>query len=172
MSRQLYKCAIVKILSVTFEYFTVEDCRKETVMDAQREIQESSDTSGYTKIHCFIPDSKNQGQTKVFSEADEFNIKHIVHFKHEEYRVEDIRGFIYCKYGREWWVACVLQMNDNEIHLMFLHPSDPSKSFMCPSSPDIVSVPPSEMLKSRSRDCSRSRTYVVSERNPVALLRN
>jgi hypothetical protein len=36
MSRQLYKWAVVKRSSVTFEYFTIDDCRKEAVMLEER----------------------------------------------------------------------------------------------------------------------------------------
>lgn len=85
------------------------------------------------------------------------NTKHVVHIKNKEYEMED-RGFVTYKYDRAWWVARVLQVNDSEIHLMFLHPFDPSKSFIW-ASPDILSVPASKVLKSGSRNSSRLHIY-------------
>jgi hypothetical protein len=40
----------------------------------------------------------------------------------------------------------VLQVNDSEIQLTSLHPSDYSRSFMYPPPPDTVWVPASKML--------------------------
>jgi hypothetical protein len=44
----MYECTIVKIPSVTFQYFTSED-HKETNHNAEREVQERLITSGYSK---------------------------------------------------------------------------------------------------------------------------
>jgi hypothetical protein len=77
---------------------------------------------GTQKIHCVIPASKNQVQTKAFSEENVVNTTHIVHLQNKEYEMEDIRGFVNCEYDRKWWIACVLQVNGSEIQLTFCIP--------------------------------------------------
>jgi hypothetical protein len=62
---------------------------------------------GKQKIHCIIPASESQVQTKVFSEANVFRNIHTVLLQDEECQVEDIRGFVSCKYDRKWWLVCV-----------------------------------------------------------------
>jgi hypothetical protein len=69
--------------------------------DARGEVQESSNTPGYTKMHCAIPVSKKkkknrikQLQAKVFSEANLFNTTNIAHLEDKDYQVEDVRGFL------------------------------------------------------------------------------
>jgi hypothetical protein len=115
-------------------------------------------------MHCVIPASRNQIQTKVFSEASMFNTTHTV-LQYEEYQVEDIRGFVTCKYDRKWWFVCVLQVNDSEIQLTFLHhPSAPNKSFMYPSPPDILWVAASKVLTKVDPETATGHTYIISER--------
>lgn len=73
----------------------------------------------------------------MFSETTKPNTTHTVKYtcREEEYQMEGIRGSVTCKYDDT--VAHVLQVNDNEIQLTFLHPSGPSKFFMYPSPQDI-----------------------------------
>jgi hypothetical protein len=76
--RQLYERAVVNIPSVTFECYTVEDHSKEMIMLEER-FKKAQTLPGTQKIHCVIPASRNQVQTKVFSEENVFNTTHIVH---------------------------------------------------------------------------------------------
>lgn len=64
--RQLYKWTVVKIPSVTFEQCTFEDHRKEMMMVEEK-------FRKYPKILYIIPASRNQVQTKVFSETNVLN---------------------------------------------------------------------------------------------------
>jgi hypothetical protein len=91
--------------------------------------------------------------------------QHIVHLQDEEYQVEDIRGYVTCKYDRKWCLVCVcvcVQVNDSEIELTFLHHSGPSKSFMYPS-PPLVGFSLKSACKGGSGNCN-VRTYVISGR--------
>jgi hypothetical protein len=63
--RQLYKWAVVKIPSVSFEYCTAEDHSKDMMMLKERS-RKAQTLSGTQKIHCVIPASRNHIQTKVF----------------------------------------------------------------------------------------------------------
>jgi hypothetical protein len=54
--------------------------------------------------------------------------------------------------------VCVLQVNGSEMQLTFLHPSGPSKLFMC-SLLDILWVPASKMD-------SETEIYAMSEKEP------
>jgi hypothetical protein len=67
--------------------------------------------------------------------------------------------------------VCVLEVNDSEIQLALLHPSEPSKFFMYPSQPDILWAPPSKLLVKVEPETAAC--HMLSfKRDPVVLLRN
>ena len=51
-------------------------------------------------------------------------------------------------YEKEWWVACVLQLDEDEsaVKVNFLHPQGPSRSFRFPATPGILTVPIESIL--------------------------
>jgi hypothetical protein len=96
----------------------------------------------------------------VFSEANVFNTTHILKLQDEGYQVEVIKGFVTCKHDTNWWLECVVQVNDNGIQLTFLHPSGHSKFFMYPSLLHILWVPVSKV----DPETATGHTYVISEK--------
>jgi hypothetical protein len=108
------------------------------------------------KIHCVIPDSKGQVQTEVFSEPSTFSTTHMVHLQDEECQVEDIRGFVTCKYDKVMGWMCVT----SEWQWHFFYPFGPSRSFMNPSLPDILWVPVSKM----DPETATCHAHVISEK--------
>jgi hypothetical protein len=86
------------------EYCTVADHSKEMMMLKER-FRKTQTLLGTQKNTCVMPASRNQIQTKVYSEANVFNTTHVVHLQDEEYQVEDSRGFVTCEYDKV--VACV-----------------------------------------------------------------
>jgi hypothetical protein len=94
--RQPYDWAVIKIpessLSIVHSTETV------TLEERYRKVHTLLDTQ---KIYCVVSSSKNEVQTKVFSEVNLFNIAHTVHFQTEVYQVEDIKGSITCEYDRK-----------------------------------------------------------------------
>ena len=72
---------------------------------------------------------------RVRREEDAGNISH-----------DEIRGFVVCIYGNEWWLGCVLQLNGDDVRVNFLHPHGPSPSFSYPHHPDILTVSVEDVL--------------------------
>jgi hypothetical protein len=104
--RQLYECTTVKIPSVTFQYFTVEDHKKGTMMLEER-FRKAWTPLGTQKNTASYSCLKNQDHIKVFSEPNMFNTTHIAHLQDEQHQAEDIRKFITCEYDRNLWLVCV-----------------------------------------------------------------
>ena len=53
-----------------------------------------------------------------------------------ELDIEQIQGFVTCVYQNQWWVACTIQLDEENIKVSFLHPHGPSRSFRNPSTPE------------------------------------
>ena len=66
-------------------------------------------------------------------------------------------------YEKEWWVACVLQLDEDEsaVKVNFLHPQGPSRSFRFP---DILTVPIESILIKIDPKCTRRGTYTLSRK--------
>ena len=59
---------------------------------------------------------------------------------------DEIRGFVVCIYGNEWWLGCVLQINGDDVRVNLLQPHGPSPSFSYPHHPDILTVSVEDVL--------------------------
>lgn len=55
----------------------------------------------------------------------------IVTKQDSELEIDAISGFVTCTYDREWWLACVLEVDTEniEVKVSFLHPYGPTQSF-------------------------------------------
>lgn len=102
-----------------------------------REFQESLNISGYSENTLCCLCLKNF-KLEVFTEANVCSSTLVVHVQDEKYQVEDIKECVTWEYDWKWWLACVLQVNDSEIQLIFLHPFGLSKSFVYTSLLDIL----------------------------------
>jgi hypothetical protein len=87
--RQIYEWAVVTIPLST----ALLNHSKETMM-LEKRFWKPRRILGAQKMHCVIPASKNQVQTKVFSEANVFNTTQTVHLQHEKHQAEDRRWFV------------------------------------------------------------------------------
>ena len=69
-------------------------------------------------------------------------------------------------YEKEWWAACVLQLDEDEsaVKVSFLHPQGPSHSFRFPATPDILTVPIESILIKIDPKCTRRGTYTLSRK--------
>ncbi len=52
---------------------------------------------------------------------------------------EHISGFVTCVFGAEWWLACVLEHNQEEhkVKLTIVHPAGPKNSLWFPNQENI-----------------------------------
>ncbi|CAH0391660.1 unnamed protein product [Bemisia tabaci] len=164
--RQLYDWVSTNIHAMNFQY--VLNSEYEMHCELLHEKFNSCQTiAGTQKLHAFIPISNTTLQTKLFSRAEEARTVSITGENSEELTlgIDEIRGFVVCMYGSEWWLACVLQtfpVND-EVKLTFLHPSGPNVSFYYPSKPDILEVPISDVLMTVDPTTQTGRVYSLSK---------
>jgi hypothetical protein len=85
--------------------------------------------------------------------------------------MEDIREFVACKYDKSWH-ACVLHVNDSEIQLTFLHPSDCNKSFMYALPPDFCRFWLQKSILQWIQKLQQVTHMLSVKRNLIARLRN
>ena len=47
-----------------------------------------------------------------------------VSIQENELALEDIRGFVICMYDKQWWLACVLEVDEDSdsVKVNYLHP--------------------------------------------------
>ena len=87
---------------------------------------------------------------------------------------EEIKGFVTCTYNGKWWLACVLQVSDDneEVCVSFLHPHGPSRSFKYPVRADILTISVEDVLISVDPRTTRGSTYTLTQREIKLNLRN
>ena len=139
--RQLFEWAVDNIPEMTFQYLTVDDYKSEQILLEQR-FGQSRTIPGTRRLHCFIPLSGNKVSTKVYSSSAISKVERVT-IQEGDLVLEEIRGFVTCAYNDDWWLACVLQVDEDseEISASLLHPHGPSRSFRYPPSPDILNIP-------------------------------
>ena len=144
--RQLFEWAVENIPTVAFSYFSSEDYKSEEQLLEER-FQQSRTIPGTRKLHSFVPLTKTTISTKVYSLSAAFKVERVSVLE-SELAFDDISGFVVCMYEKEWRVACVLQLDEDEsaVKVNFLHPQGPSRSFRFPATLDILTVPIESIL--------------------------
>jgi len=84
----------------------------------------------------------------------------------DELDIEDIQGFITCVHNEQWWLACVLTVNeeDNDVRASFLHPPGPPRSFKYPSRSDILTFPAADVLTKVDPRTTTGHIYTLSQK--------
>ena len=74
-----------------------------------------------------------------------------------------IVGFVTCLCNGHWWLACVLEVNqeDNLVRLTFLHPHGPNTFFKYPQKEDIRTVKIETILRLVDPRTRTGRTYTL-----------
>ncbi len=134
-----------------------------------KRFQRSKTIPDTRKLHCFIPTSESSLNVKVHSKSADTKLVTVTEDEEvEEMSVEQIRGYVTVEYDGQWWLAHVQRVDPvkNEIQVTFLHPPGPAKSFVYPTRPDVLSVPPSQVLTmvDASATSSSGRTYKLSQK--------
>ena len=98
--------------------------------------------------------------TKAYSLPPASKVEQVSILK-SELALEDISGFV-CKYVGEWWVACVLQVGEDNsaVKVNFLCPQEPSQT----GTPDILTVLAESILVKVDPKCTRGGTYTPSRK--------
>lgn len=127
---------------------------------------ESKTIYGTHKLHTFIPISENRLLTKPFSSSAQIGTEIITKVNYltptDLQKIES--GYVTVVYDKSWWLACILQRNDeNEFTVSFLHPKGPSPSFCYPKPKDILTVPSNSILQVVNPVTATGRVYTLSE---------
>ena len=138
--RQLYEWASTTIHAVHFAYSTVEDYMREAEQLEQR-FTSSRTIPGTRKYHSFIPASRNTVKVALYSSDDRYKEEKVT-LVGSGLSPESITGFVTCKLEDKWWLACVIEViqDNSNVQITLLHPHGPSRSFKYPVSEDIRTV--------------------------------
>ena len=160
--RQLFQWASENIPATSFNFCTTEDHKSEEQLLEER-FQQSRTIPGTRKLHSFVPLTKATVSTKAYS-LSTASKEERVSILESELALEDISGFVACMYKDKWWVACVLQVDEdnNTVTVNFLHPQGPSRSFRYPITPDVLIIPAESILMKVDPRCTKRETYTLS----------
>ena len=163
--KQLFLYATENISGINFLYSSNKEYTKEA-SDLEERFASGSTIKGTHKLHCFVPISKTQIEVKPISNKNQGEKIVKVINKNKDIELHEIRGFVTVRYDQEWWLACVLNTlpDTDEVKVTFLHPKGPSPSFNYPSTPDILTVPYSNILNIVDPLTETGRSYKLEDK--------
>ena len=117
------------------------------------------------RLHSSIPISNDSVQIRRYSFSISYKEKKVV-LGTDAIEHEQIAGFVTCWCEREWFLACVLEVNQDEnmVTVTCLHPPGPSSSFLFPSHEDICILQTSQVLSLVDPRTRTGRTYTLSKK--------
>lgn len=161
--RQLFDWASANITTTHFDYCSSDDYKMQQMSLEQRFLKART-IPGTRKLHTFIPVSQDTLLVKPFSTSS-YSRRERITCTEDHLPTELIAGFVTCRVGGTWWLACVLQLDleENEVKLTLLHPSGPSKSFRYPPAADVATVSVEDILTAVDPR-TRGRTYTLTSK--------
>ena len=125
--RQLFDWASINIPSVHFTYCSLADYEEE-VKNLEERCSRTRTIHGTRKLHSFVPVSEDRIKMKPFSTSTTSGDDD------DDVPLGSISGFVTCVVGNQWWLACVLQLSDDDdgVRVALLHPPGPRNSFRYP----------------------------------------
>ncbi len=81
---------------------------------------------------------------------------------------DSIVGFVTCLCDGNWWLACVLEVNQED-NLVRLHPHDPSTSFKYPQEEDMRTVKMETVLRLVDPRTRTGRTYTLLKKDTTEM---
>lgn len=162
--RQLFDWACTNVPAVHFGNCSMEDYERERDNLEQR-FALSRTIPGTRKLHSFIPISNRKVAVRFYSASDTFREEKVTVGKND-LPLESISGFVTCLRDRNWWLACVLEViqEDSLVKLTFLHPRGPSSSFKYPQTEDIRTLPIDNILTLVDPRSRTGRVYSLSKK--------
>ena len=118
------------------------------------------------KQHSFVPISNSKVRVRFYSASDTFKEERVTQTKND-HPPEAIVGFVTCLCDGNWWLACVLEVvqEDSQVKLTFLHPHGPSTSFKYPEIQDIRTVPIDDILTLVDPRTRTGRVYTLLKKD-------
>ena len=160
---QLFEWASEKVPKTVFNYCSTQEYEEVKEFLKER-FQNSRTIPGTRRLHSFVPLSRNTLKVRVYSFST--TSKDVRVTKQEsELEIDVISGFVTCSYDREWWLACVLEVDTEnlEVKVSFLHPYGPARSFRYPSAPDILIISATDILTKVSPRTAKGHVYSLTQ---------
>ncbi len=136
---QLFEWAAENIPTSFFKYCSLDDYKREEIL-LDRRFQQSRTIPGTQKIYSIISLTRSKVSTKVYSSLTTSKEERVTVLEND-LEVEDIKGFVTCVYDDQWWMACVLQVDEDNVKVSFLHRQGPSRFYKYPARRDILTIP-------------------------------
>ena len=86
-----------------------------------------------------------------------------VTLKTSDLQVDLIVGFVTCLYDEKWWLACVLEIIQEDSQVKLLHQHGPSGSYKYPGTQDIHTLPIKNILTLVNPRSRSGRVYTLSK---------
>lgn len=165
--KHLFEWAVQNISLISFKYSTIDDYWMEEKKLKDR-FEQSRTIPGTQKLHSFIPLTTNTLCTKIYSNSLVSKVEQITKVE-GELPITDIKGFVTAVYDGKWWLACVINRDEDnvQIKLSFLHPSGPSPSFSFPGKPDELYVPIQDILTLVDPTTATGRVYTLTKKETM-----
>ena len=159
--RQLFDWASTNVPAVHFGYCSTDDYQGEQHNLEQR-FNQSRTIPGTRKLHSFVPASNSKVRVRVFSAFKEETVT----LAKNDLPPESIVGFVTCLSDGNWWLACVLEVlqEDSLVKLTFLHPHDPCSTFKYPEIQDIRTIGIDDILTLVDPRTRTGRVYTMSKK--------
>ena len=166
---QLFDWAVGNIERVHFKYCTSDDYRQEEILE---ERLKSRTIPGTQKLHCFIPLSNTKILTKMFSNSSVAKEERVTRLSKMEIAIDETEGFVTAVYKNEWWLGCVLQVNqdDKTVSINILIPHGPSQSYKYPAEERVIMVSTDDILTKVDPRTSYGRIYTISKEETKAAI--
>ena len=169
--RQLFDWACTNIQAANFGYCSNEDYQREE-QNLEKRFQNSRTIPGTRKLHSFVPVSNTKVKVRNYSASKTVKEERVSSAKND-IPPNSIVGFVTCLCDGHWWLACVLEVNqeDNLVRLIFLHPHGPNTSFKYPQKEDIRTVKIETILRLVDPRTRTGRTYTLLKKILSLLLK-
>ena len=160
---QLFDWPFTALPSIHFGYCNMEEYKR-IQNSLEQCFRDSRTIPGKRTLHSFVPISRRRVRVHNFSSSATFKEERVT-LKTSDLQVDSIVGFVTCLYDEKWWLACVLQIiqEDSQVKLTFLHPLGPSSSFKYPGTQDIRTLPIKNILTLVDPRSRSGRVYTLSK---------
>lgn len=161
---QLYEWAVENLSGINFAFSTQDEyVESETFLNDR--FSQAVTIKGTQQYHAYIPvhSSVSKICVKIFSE-DTTERTVIIRKCSEKLQMSEVSGYITAVYDQKWWLAYVLEKNEeeDELKVTFLHPAGPSSSFSYPRKPDVLWISLTDVLCKVDPTTPTGRIYVIT----------
>ena len=166
---QLYEWASSNLPGIFFVYCTTEEYSSEA-KNLEERFEHCRTVPGTRQFHCFVPQSSESLLTKRYSTSSTFQLQRVAKLS-SDLEMEEVAEYVTCVHESQWWLAQVLQKDDenNELKLSLLSPNGPSRWYKYPYVSKILHVPITDVLTVVQPHTTTGRSFSLSQSESKAV---